>query len=341
MADLFSTNMLTRIVNNPKNRAQTWLLDMFFPNVQTETSAEIHFDVEDEDISLAPFVSPLIEGQVLTEQGFTTKTFKPAYLKPKTPLDPTRPLKRAMGEQIGGNLSPQQRLELQTVAVLEQHRNRIDRRLEVMAGEALRDGTVTVAGDKYPTTVVDFGRDVANTITVGAGSKWTDAGVNPLDDLHEWSDIGLDKSGLGTPIVVMTVDVWKVFRNDAAVQSRLDTRRVAQTDMDLGAQLQYGGVYRGQIDGFLIYTYAGTYKDSAGATQKIIPDGTVILTSPGLLGTQAFGAIYDEEAGYQALPYFTKSWVEKDPSSRIVLTQSAPLVVPYRVNNSVCAQAVV
>lgn len=341
MADLYSTDVLTGIVRNPKNMPQTWLLDMFFPNVQTETSQEIHFDVEEEDISLAPFVSPLVAGQIVSEKGFKTSTFKPAYMKPKTPLDPTRPLKRAMGEQIGGVLSPEQRRMLQVREVLESHRNSIDRRLEVMAGQAMVSGSVTVSGDQYPTQVVNFGRDAANTIAVAGGSKWTDVGVNPLDDLQEWSDIGLEKSGLGTQIVVMTVDVWKVFRNHADVKARLDTRRVAQTDMDLGAQLQYGGVYRGQIDGFLIYTYAGTYKDSAGSTQKIIADGTVIMSSPGLLGYRAFGAIYDEEAGYLPLEYFSKSWVEKDPSSRIILTQSAPLVVPYRVNNSVCATGVV
>ncbi|MCB1723218.1 MAG: major capsid protein [Gammaproteobacteria bacterium] len=339
--DLFSTDVLTGLVRNPNNMPQTWLLDMFFPNVQTETSEEIHFDVEDEDISLAPFVSPLVEGQIVVEKGFTTKTFKPAYLKPKTPLDPTRPLKRAMGEQIGGVLSPQQRLALQVRGVTEQHRNRIDRRLEVMAGQALVSGSVTVTGDKYPTTVVDFGRNAANSIAVLGGSQWGDVGVNPLDDLQDWSDIGLGNSGLGTQVVVMTVDVWKVFRNDADVKARLDTRRVAQTDMDLGAQLQYGGVYRGQIDGFLIYTYAGTYTDENGAVQKIIPDGTVIMSGPGLLGYRAFGAIYDEEAGFMALEYFAKSWVEKDPSRRIILTQSAPLVVPYRVNASVAATNVV
>ena len=35
--------------------------------------------------------------------------------------------------------------------------------------------------------------------------------------------------------------------------------------------------------------------------------------------------------------YFTKSWLEEDPSVRWLLLQSAPLVVPYRPNAVLCA----
>ena len=51
-------------------------------------------------------------------------------------------------------------------------------------------------------------------------------------------------------------------------------------------------------------------------------------------GVQAFGAIVDEDAGYQAVRSHTKSWTEKDPSRRLIMMQSAPLVVPTRVNAS-------
>ena len=49
---------------------------------------------------------------------------------------------------------------------------------------------------------------------------------------------------------------------------------------------------------------------------------------------RAYGAIRDEDAGFQALPYFAKSWAEQDPSVRYLLMQSAPLTVPYRINAS-------
>jgi hypothetical protein len=92
--DLFSTNALTGAINSLV-APPSHLLDTYFPMVQTETSEEIHFDVIDKTRRLAPFVSPVVAGRVVNAQGYTTKTFKPAYLKPKTPFDPNRPLKRA------------------------------------------------------------------------------------------------------------------------------------------------------------------------------------------------------------------------------------------------------
>jgi hypothetical protein len=39
----------------------------------------------------------------------------------------------------------------------------LNRRLEWMAAQALVNGTVTITGDGFPTTLVDFGRDSALT----------------------------------------------------------------------------------------------------------------------------------------------------------------------------------
>src|SRR3972149_6549157 len=99
--DLFSTNVMTGVVNSLQT-PPSFLLDTFFPAIQTEQSEEIHFDVETDVMGLAPFVSPVVEGKVMSDVGFTTKTFKPAYVKPKNVWDNSRPLKRYKGEQIGG-----------------------------------------------------------------------------------------------------------------------------------------------------------------------------------------------------------------------------------------------
>ncbi|HHN72503.1 MAG TPA: major capsid protein, partial [Thermopetrobacter sp.] len=80
MADLFSTDVLIRVVRDLKAPPQ-FLLDRFFPIVQTEESEEIHFDVENRTRRIAPFVSPVVAGKVVASEGFETKTFKPAYIK--------------------------------------------------------------------------------------------------------------------------------------------------------------------------------------------------------------------------------------------------------------------
>lgn len=336
MPDLFSTNVLTTVVNSLQ-MPPSFMLDTFFPSVQTEESEEIHFDVENDVMGLAPFVSPTVEGRVIEEMGFTTKTFKPAYVKPKTPVNPGRALKRYKGEPIGGNLSAGQRLERIVADDLMQHRKLVERREEWMAVQVLRSGAVTVSGELYQTKVVNFGRDAALTIVKGGGAKWGDAGISPLDDLQTWGELMLTKSGSSGRNVVMDIGAWKQFRADVVVQKRLDVLRAAGGGpMRLDAKIDYGGTFMGNVDGFNIWVYSGTFKDDAGTITQMLPSGTVLMVGD-LQGVRAYGAILDEEAGLQALPLFSKSWVPPDPGRRILLTQSAPLIVPYRPNASLAA----
>lgn len=328
--DLFSTDSLLGVVDSLLVPPQ-FFLARYFPLVQTEDTDEIHFDVIDKTRRLAPFVSPVSEGKVVASQGYTTKTFKTAYIKDKRVFDTNRPFKRLAGEALTGALRPAERLIGMLGMDLRDQIEMTDRRMEVMAAEALRTGSITVAGENYPTTSVNFGRDAGLTITLTGTDKWDQAGVNPLDDLQDWAQLVLQKSGAMPREVTMTVDVWKLFRGNTAVQSRLDQFRGTST-LAQNAQVSEGAVYMGDLDGFSFYVYSAWYVDDAGSEQPILPAGSVTLAGAQLEGVRVYGAIRDEEAGYQAMPYYPKSWVEKDPSVRYLLMQSAPLPVPTRVN---------
>ncbi len=336
--DLFSTDVLNAVVASLYVAPQ-FLVEKFFPNIQTETSEEIHFDLLSGKRRISPFVSPLVEGQIVLDLGYTTNTFKPAYIKDKRVFDMNRPLKRSAGEAIGGNMNPMARLRALIGQNSTDQLDMLNRRLEVMAGEVLTTGKSTIAGDKYPTVVVDFGRAAGNTIV--ASPLWSDVNANPLNDLLTWQLQILQGTGAFLNDVVMTVDVWRVFRDNANVKGRVDLfRGIGQTpSLNIGAQINEGGVSVGNIDGFNIWVYSAWYVDPADGVEKpILPAGTVLLSGPQLEGVRAYGAIRDEAAGLQALPYFVKSWVEEDPSVRFVMMQSAPLLVPYRPNASVKAK---
>jgi hypothetical protein len=340
MADLFSTDVLNAIVASLLGNPQ-FLIDRFFPNTQTETAEEIHFDTILGKRRIAPFVSPLVEGQIVASLGFTTSTLKPAYIKDKRVFDMNRPLKRSPGEQIGGTLSPSDRQRALVARDMQDQMDMVNRRMEVMAGEVLATGKSTISGDKYPTVVIDFGRAAGNTII--AAKLWSDPTSLPLDDLQDWSQLALQQTGVMLNDVLLTVDAWKVFRSNAQIKDRLVLQRVAQTLPTMGqaAQIEEGGILMGNVDGFNIWVYSGWYVDPADGVEKpILPAGTCIMSSPALEGVRAYGAIRDEQAGLQALPYFVKSWIEEDPSVRFLLMQSAPLVVPYRPNASFKAKVV-
>ena len=302
----------------------------YFTRVVESEAAEIHFDVEGTDLRMAPFVSPLVAGKIVPGTGFSTKVFKPAYIKDKTPFTPSRALTRRLGEKIGGEFTAEQRLALDIATELSNKLQRLERRLEWMAIQALYFGSVTVKGDQYPTTIVDFGRDPGNTVALTTGNKWGDSGVSPIKQLHQWSDAA------ETPITdwYMTADAYSIFRDHEDTVKRLELVRgtsTLQTDAVLSRDL----VLMGMIDGFRIWVIPRVnVTNEDGTSARMVPDGTVIGVADSYFeGVRHFGAIHDLDH-LEAGAYFVKSWPEQDPSVRYMMLQSAPLLVPYRPNRS-------
>lgn len=337
--DIFSTQVLSKVVERLRT-PPSFLLDTFFPNVQTSDKEEILFDVTDSKPCISPFVSPLLPGKVVDSGGYRTKSFKPAYVKDKRRFDANIPYKRVAGETIGGSLSPSQRYERALATTLTDQLDNLTRREEVMAAEILRTGKVVVSGDGYPAQTVDFGRDSELTKALSGSATWESSSVNPLDNLEDWAIAIQDKSGVVAKTVVMDPKAWKVFRSNATVQKYLDIRRGTGNSLNIDPSVRSDDTkarYVGAIGDFDIYVYNDTYINDNGETAKLLPDKTVLLGSrDGLEGTRCYGAIHDEKANWTATRYFTKSWLEEDPSVRWLLLQSAPLVVPYRPNASMC-----
>lgn len=336
MADIYSTAFMMKVVEKV-DRPSSFILNTYFPFLQTFDTEEIHFDVMIHGRTLAPFVSPVVEGKIVQEKGITTNSMKPAYVKPKTPLIAGEAIKRRAGEQIGGALSPQER-QLQRIGrTIEEHINMISRRKEVMAAEVMRTGTLLIEGEKYPQQLLNFGRDSELTQTLTLTARWGETGVNPLDDLQNWALLVLKKSGTQPTTVTMDVDAWRLFIASSDVKSQLDTRHVTNNAIENKIHSVTGGIYQGRIGGFDFYTYADFYQDDAGVLQPVLPSYTVLMGGEGIEGVQAHGAIQDDSAGFMSLEYYTKTWLEPDPAMRFVMTQSAPLVVPCNVNASFCA----
>lgn len=329
MADLYSTSVLNGVVASLLGNPQ-FLLDRYFNNTQTETTEEIHFDQLDGKRRVSPFVSPLVEGQIVASLGFKTSMFKPAYIKDKRVFDMNRPLKRIAGEQLFGSMSPVDRQRALIAQDSQDQLNMLRRRLETMAGQILSTGLLTITGDKYPTQVLDFGMAANHAV----GHWQTKATSTPIDDLQAWSMTVLQATGVMLTDVLMTPLSWGLFINSQQVKDHQTMWRTwtAPPSLSGNAPITEGGIFMGTIGGFNIYVYSGWYVDPADGLEKPIlttPD-LVCMVSPALEGYQAYGAIRDEEAGLQPVPYFSKSWIEPDPSVRFLMLQSAPLLVPYR-----------
>ena len=339
--DIFTTQVLNRVVDH-LDRPASFLLDTFFPTIQTEDSEEIHFDIDQSKPRLVPFVSPLVEGKVVAQAGFETKSFKPAYVKDKRRFDPNAPLKRQIGETIGGSLTPMNRREAALNKALTNQLENLTRREEVMAAEALCLGQVTVSGEDYPTQVVNFQRDPSLTQVLTGDARWGEAGVKVLDNIEDWAGLVQRQSGAAPRTVVMDPLAWRLLKSDPQVERLLDIRRGTSTDLNIDPRVFGQGNdkarFAGSVGDFDFWVYNDAYVDEQNTSRNLLPDYTVILASVSLLeGTRCYGVIQDEKANYAATRYFSKSWLEEDPAVRWLLLQSAPLIVPYRPNASFCA----
>lgn len=339
---LYDTATLVAMVEQLKPPSN-FLLDAFFPGVVTSDTEFVAVDVFVGKRRLAPFVSPLVEGKVVESLGTTTSQFKPAYVKPKVRLDPFRPIRRQIGEQIGGQqMTPAER-EAQNLAFeLAQQIQMIDRRLEWMAAQALVNGSVTISGENYDPVTVNFGRDPSLTIVLSGTAKWGQDGVYPSDSLLDWSALPLKASGLAVTDVVFTPSAWKLFRKDPNVQDVIRSFANAEPSLRAsGVNAQTGGQYLGNWGPFRLWLYFDWYIDPTDGQEKpMIPDGTVLMGSDQLNGTRAFASVIDPEVGYRALPYAPKSWTTQDPAARWLMTQSAPLVIPTQVNACLAATVI-
>ena len=63
------------------------------------------------------------------------------------------------------------------------------------------------------------------------------------------------------------------------------------------------------------------------------------MLSSEINGTRHFGTIKDLKANMRAVPFFSKMIERDDPSAMFLLSQSAPLLVPERVNASMTIEA--
>lgn len=338
----YDSHTLLGVVTKLPEVKSFWL-DLAFPRVQTFDTEFIDFDIVDKARRLAPFVAPTAQGKPMLQSGYSTRRFKPAYIKPKDSVDPRRVFKRRPGEAFGGTMSPQARRDAIVADILQDHKDMHKRRLEWMAARAVIDGQVTITGENYPTTLVQFGRAADQTVVLAGAARWGQAGVSIVTLLETWMARVQLSSGYAPTKLVMGVNVWNVFRADAEVLKQLDTMiRGTNSSLQIGVGngelVQFKGTFGTSLE---IYTYNDIFEDDTGANQPFMDQNSIVLLNPaGVEGVRCFGAILDAQAGYVATEFWPKNWYENDPSVEYLMTQSAPLMVPTRPNATFTATVI-
>lgn len=335
---VYDTNVLIAMVPNLK-RAQKFALDRFFPNVVMSDSEFVSIDVDIGKRRMSPFVSPLVEGKMVESRRYQTNIFKPAYIKDKRAPDLRKPLRRAIGERIGGSMTGAEREAANLTFELEDQIDNLDRRLEWMAIQELLTGTVLVQGDGFPAVTIDFARDALLTVALVGAAQWGQSGVSPAAMIEDWQTTILQKSGAKVTDLVFTRKPWEFFLADPLTKGAVFYPSLGLNGnvLNPGAEIELGAVYKGRWGQYDLWLYNDWYVDDNDVEQPMMPNGTMFLSGAQMLGTRAFGQVLDPQFNYAAMPYAPKTWVKEDPAQRFLMMQSSPLPIPSRVNASLGA----
>lgn len=332
--EIFDTRSMLRALEE-RRAPRTFLTDTFFSTVETSDTEHVDIDIIRNKRRLAPFVHPLAEGKIVDRQGFSTKSFKPPYIKPKMVTTAADMLKRSFGEHIYSSRSPAERAAAQLAKDLGEMQDMINRRIEWMAAQVINTGQLTVVGEGF-NAVIDFQRAGAHSVTLNSGVKWNQAGSAPVTDLRDWKNTVSQATGLVPDVCIMGKDAVNAFLENEQVKEILNrfANQTVRVNMDTADLAEMGVTFIGRVEDLDIYSYNEWFLDTDGVTElPLVPADRVWLGSTRARTAVHHGAILDLEAnGLAAVPYYPKSWTTPDPSARWVMLQSAPLVVPIQVD---------
>lgn len=314
----------------------TFYLNRFAAAIVESEDEEVLVEMKFAGKEVAPLVMPMEQGQVIYERQTSSKKLTPAYTKMKDIITPKHAMKRRVGEKVRDKVTPLQRLNAATVDQFVTHDQRLTRLLEYMCSRAFTDGKITLTYKDDRQALVDFGRDASLTVVLddSAGNEfWSNENTKIVDQIDTHMKRMSDaKGGVAATDMVMPLDVWQHFKNNAQVKDTLNTDLAGQTGaLERGVTMPDGIELKGTL-GNNMRVWVDTRTVSIKGVQTALQQAKkVTFLSDAVEATQYFGAILDVEA-MLAMRMYSKHWNENSPSVRVAESQSAPLVAPGNPN---------
>lgn len=318
---------------NQMQAVPTFLRKALFGRVEEHATKTVMVDIIVGGKKISPFVKRGFPARVVGNLGQQTSTIEPPNIRLKKFLSPSdlffvreanSPIFVANG---GGGNDPIQTARMQKVAREQKDlRDIIDRTVEYLIAQGA-SGSYTITQDDLVFTI-DFSMPVGNKPTLEGTALWSaPTTAKPLTNIRTWKTVASTASGKIPVMIVMNSTTFGLFMATTEVLTALDKRKINVGTIDTEKTiLESGAERRGSgIEGCDLYTYDATYTDGNGATQKLIPDNKVLLLSPAADHRLHYGAIEDLDAGNVVGQFFSKDWVEKDPSGLWLLVESHPL----------------
>jgi len=344
--DLFGFTTLTEAVNQMKP-VPSFIKDLLFKRHHTNSTKTVMTDIRINGEKVAPLVKRGNEALVVGNLGNKATMVEPPQIRLKKYLTPDDLYyTRSAGDQLfipgtAPGVDPVQAAREAKMALEQQDLVDITARtIELLCCKGLA-GSYSVQQDDGLYSV-DFAMPTANKPSLTGADKWSASTTcKPLKNMRTWKLVAQKASGKLPSIAVMSPATWEYFFAADEVQNTLNKLKIDVGSITTDPSFISVGVEKKAVlDNVTYYTYGGTYTDSNGVQQQLIPDGNVSLFTPTADFRLEYGAIHDVKAGVVAAEFFSKDWEREDPSGLWLLVESHPMPVFNEPASMIFAQVV-
>lgn len=321
--------------------ANTFLLDRYFSNIERFTTKKVDIDLVKGKRRMAPFVHPKIGGKTVDGLGYKTESYEPPEVSPDMVTTAEDMLQRSPGENIYGGESPATRAAKKLGQDLAELDDIITRREEWMAAQALFTGKIDIVGEGYDEVLQYWPTDPAEQpfLALAAGERWNEDTSNPRQDLRDARTKIMQESGVTPRDAILGADAAAAYLDNPALVKQLDTRRIDTGAID-PQNLPGGVTYLGydKLSSLDLWTYDEWYLDDAGEEQPMVPTKLVLIGSPEVRTTRAYGLVTLMKGNDQAPEFYAEarvpdSWTQrKNPAGRIVQIKSKPMPIINQID---------
>lgn len=333
---LFEPRTMLEMVNT-KYRARSFLRDRFFTRTETFNTETVDIDIVGPGKrKMAAFVNPRLGSSFDERDGYTTHTFKPAYIAPSRITTAEDAMKRLPGETLYSDRGPDARARQILAEDLVELDKQITRREEWMCAQALTTGKITVKGEGVDAEVNFWPSATQDQPTTTLSTLWTSNDANPLTDLRTIARSVAQKSGL-TPVEIIcgakAVDCLldRLKGDNTALNSRrIDLGQINPRELADG--VSYVGALR--LPNLDVLTYDEYFLDEESNTEKpMIPDNLVIMACRNVRCTRAYGLVNVMDLANNTSRFVVgdrvpNSWLSiRNPAGRVLELKSAPLMI--------------
>lgn len=319
-----------------------FLLNTFFSRVKTFNTKRVLIDIKQGDRDIPAYVHPLEKGHLVENAGYETKYVDPCYTKEFKAITADDTVTRLFGEDFLTPLTPLEREQRLLGQGLNDLDTRVCRLEEVMAAQALVNGSIYVKGEKQ-SFKLDLGYTAGRQKLVLSGDSCWDKNGDPMLDLDRWSGTIAERCGIAPTIIIVGQRVLYSILDNEKVAKRLDNRNFHLGEIRTGQEqllADQGVIYHGSLapSNIPIYTYNEKYRNPVtGNVEPLIPDDCVLIGCKSA-GCQMLYGMIQNIYSLQSLPRFPHSWTEQDGSARYIQLESAPLPNLYQVDAFISAR---